>query len=205
MDLLLFLCVLKFIFCNLSSLPPPDRIGLIEWRIVPANFTLPQDPREKFECIRKGSEKSDKLVDIEEIQGSLRSKLSFRKKINEDTFDRDADISKLKKKLLSKFSDVFKKDLGSQDRLNIDPVNVLMGDNPSTPYNCMTAIGTPRHLQSAAKEESEVMMSGTSDSSNQVVHQGIFFIQKNTSKGGGLEKDSELMMVRISEFGPTLY
>ena len=41
----------------------------------------------------------------------LRSKLAFRK-INEDTFNKDTDISKMKRWLLAEYQDVFKKDLG---------------------------------------------------------------------------------------------
>ena len=73
----------------------------------------------------------------------------------------DSDISKLKKRLLSEFHDVFKKDLWPEDRLNIELVKVQMVDNPSTPYNCMIAIKIPNHLQSAAKEElSRLLKSG---------------------------------------------
>ena len=96
---------LKVRFCKQQADPLlVDLESLIEWSIVPANFPLPQDPREKLESIRIVSEKSDsvKLVDIEERQGSFSSKLSFWK-INKDTFGMDAEISKLKKILLSMF------------------------------------------------------------------------------------------------------
>ena len=43
-----------------------DLDSLIEWSIVPGDFPVPQNPKERPESIRKVSEKSDnvKLVDI---------------------------------------------------------------------------------------------------------------------------------------------
>ena len=49
-----------------------------------------------------------KLVSIQERQGSLRSALQFNR-VNEETFDKDQDVEKLRKKLLRKYAAVFRK------------------------------------------------------------------------------------------------
>ena len=67
--------------------------------------------------------------------------------MDEDNIDLDQDIAKLKTKLMVEFGDVFKRDLGPDNRLNIPPVVVEVVDNPNTPYNCMPSIET------AVKEE----------------------------------------------------
>ena len=54
----------------------------------------------------------------------------------------DKDISKLQ----SKLKDMFKADLGFNDKLNIPPVNIQVNDDPREPFNAMTAIETPHHL-----------------------------------------------------------
>ena len=43
-----------------------------------------------------------KLVSIQERQGSVRSALQFNR-VNEETFDKDQDVEKLRKKLLRKY------------------------------------------------------------------------------------------------------
>ena len=67
---------------------------------------------------------------IHERQGSICSKLEFRK-IDEDNYDMDKDISKLKRKLLSKFKDVFKSNLEPNNSLNIPPVEIQVNNDPS--------------------------------------------------------------------------
>ena len=85
-------------------------------------------------------------MNIRERQGSIRSHTKFNK-VDEDNIDLDQDIAKLKTKLMVEFGDVFKRDLGPDNRLNIPPVVVEVVDNPNTPYNCMPSIET------AVKEE----------------------------------------------------
>ena len=68
------------------------------------------------------SEERPKLTTIQERQGSIRSSLKFNK-VNADNIEEDQDVEKLRKKLLRKYSSVFKRDLDKEDRINIDPVN----------------------------------------------------------------------------------
>ena len=63
------------------------------------------------------------------------------------------EIEKLRKRLLSKYSSVFKRDLGKEDRVNIDPVKINLINSLADMGNAMTAVETPRHLQDAAAEE----------------------------------------------------
>ena len=107
---------------------------------MPINFILPQDPKERAQNAKnvKGKDKEVKLVNIKERQRYLRTELTFHQ-VSEDRVDLDLNVKKMKKKRLSEFRDVFKKDLGPDDRLKIDPVKV--------------PIETTLHLQSIAKEE----------------------------------------------------
>ena len=73
--------------------------------------------------------------------------------MNEETIDEDQDEEKLRKKLPRKYSAVFKRDLGKEDRINIDPVKIELIDESRDMGNAMIPSGTPRHLQDAAAEE----------------------------------------------------
>ena len=68
-----------------------------------------------------------KLVSIQERQGSVRRELQFHR-VNEETIDEDQDVEKLRKKLLRKYSAVFKRDLGKEDRININSVKIELID-----------------------------------------------------------------------------
>ena len=98
------------------------------------------------------SEVGPKLVTIQERQGSVRSALQFHK-VNEETIDEDQNVEKLRKKLLRKYSAVFKRDLGKDDRVNLDPVKIELIDNSRDMGNAMIPAETPHHLQDAAAEE----------------------------------------------------
>ena len=50
----------------------------------------------------------------------------------EEPIDEDQDMEKLRKKLLRKYSSVFKRDLGKEDRININPVKIELIDEPSS-------------------------------------------------------------------------
>ena len=86
---------------------------------------------------------------IQERQGSIRSALKFQK-MSEETIDEAQDVEKLRKKLLRKYSAVFKHDLGKEDRFNIDPVKIELIDESRNMGNVMIPSETPRHLQDAA-------------------------------------------------------
>ena len=62
-------------------------------------------------------------------------------------------MEKIRKKLLRKYASVFKRDLGKEDRIHMDPVKVELIDESRTMGNAMIPTETPRHLQDAAAEE----------------------------------------------------
>ena len=89
------------------------------------------------------------MTTIQDRQGSIRSSLKLHK-VNVETIDEDQDVEKLRKKLLRKYSAVFKRDLGKEDRINIDPVKIELIDESRNMGNVMIPSETPRHLQDAA-------------------------------------------------------
>ena len=76
------------------------------------------------------------------------------------------------KKLLRKYSAVFKRDLGKEDRINIDPVKIELIDESRNMGNAMIPSETPRYLQDAVAEGlARLLKSGCNCSS-------VFFVQK---------------------------
>ena len=67
--------------------------------------------------------------------------------MNEETIDEDQDVEKLRKKLLRKYSAVFKRDPGKEERIDIDPVKIELIDESRNMGNVMIPSETPRHLQ----------------------------------------------------------
>ena len=52
--------------------------SLMEWSIIPKDFSMPQDPKQKIEIFRSVKEQtSAKLVDIRDIQGPIISHLKL--------------------------------------------------------------------------------------------------------------------------------
>ena len=98
------------------------------------------------------AEVGPKLVTIQERQGSIRTALKFNR-VDEENIDEDMEIEKLRKKLLRKYASVFKRDLGKEDRVAMDPVKIDLVDNSANMGNATTAVETARHLQDAAAEE----------------------------------------------------
>ena len=73
--------------------------------------------------------------------------------MDEDNIDEDMEVLKLRKKLLTKNAAVFKRDLGKNDRVKMDPVKVKLIDSSRDMGNAMIPVETPRHLQDAASRE----------------------------------------------------
>ena len=77
--------------------------------------------------INKDTQVGPKLTTIQERQGGIRSSLKFHK-VNEENVYEDLDVEKIRKKLMRKYASVFKKDLGKEDRVRMDPVKVELID-----------------------------------------------------------------------------
>ena len=90
--------------------------------IIPKDFPLPQDPNmrsKKCRLVKEAphqiqepldEEVAPKLVSIQERQGSIRTALKFNR-VDEENIDEDIEVEKLRKKLLTKYASVFKRDL----------------------------------------------------------------------------------------------
>ena len=128
-----------------------------------------------------------KLVSIQERQGSVRRELQFHR-VNEETIDEDQDVEKLGKKLLRKYAVVFKRDLGPEDRVNLDPVKVELIDSSRDMGNAMIPVETPCHLQDAAAEElARLLKSGCMEPVHHPTPTNncsrAFFVQENNKDG----------------------
>ena len=62
-------------------------------------------------------------------------------------------MEKLRMKLLRKYAAVFKRDLGKEDRVNLDPVKIELTDSSRDIGNAMIPAETQHHLQDAAAED----------------------------------------------------
>ena len=156
-------------------------------------FHGPSSPREQptnnsSYTINEDTQVGPKLATIQERQGSIRSSLKFHRH-NEDNIDEDLDVEKLRKKLLRKYASVFKKDLGREDSVRMDPVKVKLIDENKVMGNCMIPSETPRHLQQAADIELQRLLKA---GCLEPVHHPTkncsraFFIMKN-KKDGSIE------------------
>ena len=117
-----------------------DLDTLMDLTIIPLDFPLPQNHNMRTEKCRNVKESyqikestldievGPKLVSIQERQGSVRSAMQFNR-VNEETIDEDLEIEKLRKKLLKMYAAVFKRDLGPDDRVDMDLVKVELVDS----------------------------------------------------------------------------
>ena len=126
-----------------------------------------------------------KLATIQERQGSIRTSLQFHKH-DEDSIDEDLDVEKIRKKLMRKYASVFKRDLGKEDRVRMDPVKVELIDENKDMGNVMVPSETPRHLQKAADIELQRLLNaGCLEPVNHPTRtcSRAFFIMKNKKDG----------------------
>ena len=94
------------------------------------------------------------LVDILERQGSMRTSIKFHA-VDEDTVDINRELAKIRARLLRKYNMVFIDNLDRNDRLDVNPMKLVLVDNYEdiSPTNHMIPFPTPRHLQAAADKE----------------------------------------------------
>ena len=119
--------------------------------------------------------------------------------VTEEKFEEDHEIgvyTKLRKKLIKQFSDVFKEDLSPSDRLNIEPVKITLkpGQENMPIFNARVPIPTPRYLEKAAnKELARIMKSGALEEVTWPTQSACqaFFVQKP----GSPDSDPSVRMV----------
>ena len=135
---------------------------LVEWTILPKDFPLPMDPNEREDKVRKVTVTDaikSAAVEVKEKVGSKRSQMKFNE-MDEQEYDSSNQMEALKKRLMKEYKDIFKTELSTEDRIDIEPVVIDTVDNFKSfkPVNHMTAIECPLHLQSAAKKDLKKMM-----------------------------------------------
>ena len=83
----------------------------------------------------------------------MRSKLDMNEQA-EDDWEEERKCEELKRQWLRDFSDIFKEDLGHEDRINIEPIKIDLVDNHQE-IHCFkpkTAIEVSPYMETAAKK-----------------------------------------------------
>ena len=138
---------------------------LKELSIIPKDFPLPMDrgmresrlnrvkEREKEESESEDIERQ-KLVEIKERIGSLRTKLSFQE-LEEEDVEENRKCEELRKQWLRDFSDIFKETLSKEDRLDVPPIKIdlVQGHQNIQTFKPKTPIEVSPYMEQAAKKE----------------------------------------------------
>ena len=99
------------------------------------------------------------LFMLKERVGSLRSHLEM-KEMSEEEWEDEKRCSDLKKAWLKDFPEVFKKDLGREDRINMEPIVIDLVDNHRDiqAFHPTTGAEVPAYLEEAALKELQRML-----------------------------------------------
>ena len=94
------------------------------------------------------------LFTLQERVGSLRSKLEMTE-MTEDDWEEEKKCQDLKKQWIREFSDVFKEDLGKEDRIDIEPIKIDLVDNHQDihVFHPTTAVDISPYMEAAARKE----------------------------------------------------
>ena len=94
------------------------------------------------------------LFTLQERVGSLRSHLEM-KEMSEEEWEDEKRCSDLKKAWLRDFPEVFKEDLGREDRINIEPIVIDLVDNHKDihVFHPKTGVDVPAYMDEAARKE----------------------------------------------------
>ena len=119
--------------------------------------------------------------------------------ITEEEFEQDHELkmyAHLRNKLIKQFADVFKEDLGPENRLDVPPVRITLkpGHEDVPLYNARVPIATPRYLEKAADLElSRILKSGVLEDVTWPTRSACraFFVQKP----GSPDSDPEVRLV----------
>ena len=109
--------------------------------------------REREESESESIERQ-KLVEIKERIGSLRTKLSFQD-LKEEDLEESRKCEELRKRWLRDFSDIFKETLTKQDRLNIPLIKIALveGHQNIQTFKPKTPIEVSPYMEPATKKE----------------------------------------------------
>ena len=115
---------------------------LKELYIVPWNFPTPMDKNKREPEVRR-------VKDYEEEEEWLKQKEEDEKRCND-----------LKKAWLRDFPEVFKEDLGREDRIDIEPIVIDLVDNHQDihVFHPKTGVDVPAYMEEAARKELQRML-----------------------------------------------
>ena len=147
----------------------PDRDILLDWKTlqvwgcIPNSFPAPPHAARRVvefpEMDLPEATPSPSTVSILEGKGSERTQMNFRQS-SEEEIETERKLKSLKVKLLSRYSDVFKKKLEPEDRIKAAPLKMDLNEKYKniTPRNSMSAAEIPAHLRKAAETELKDML-----------------------------------------------
>ena len=143
----------------LSSSPNPECLidldYMVQWRVVPPDFPNPMPYSAKYLQHCSTYPENDLTPSSSLFIGDKKIKRVRRVKTAPPP-----ECVALQKELMEEFSDIFKTELGPQDRLNVPPVKLQFKEGVEIrPVNHSTARETPLHLQSASMNELNSMIS----------------------------------------------
>ena len=112
----------------------------------------------------------------------MRSKLEMTE-MTEDDWEEEKKCQDLKKQWIREFSDVFKEDLGKEDRIDIEPIKIDLVDNHQDihVFHPTTAVDISPYMEAAARKELARML-------NAGMIEEIQGYTKNLSHGFFVEK-----------------
>ena len=127
------------------------------------------------------------MFTLQERVGSLRSLIEF-KEMNEQDWEDERKCQELKQAWLRDFPEVFKEDLGKEDRIEMEPVVVDLVPNHEEikVFHPKLSTDVPAYLQKAAEKELQRMLAGglLEPISGYTEHVSqVFFVEKNTKPG----------------------
>ena len=125
------------------------------------------------------------LFTLQERVGSLRSHLEM-KEMSEEEWEDEKRCSDLKKAWLRDFPEVFKEDLGREDRINIEPIVIDLVPNHEDihVFHPKLAVDVPAYMDEAARRELQRMLSSG-------MLEPIEAYTENLSRGFFVEKPSK--------------
>ena len=94
------------------------------------------------------------LFTLQERVGSLRSRIEL-KEMNEEEWEDEKRCQELKQVWLRDFPEVFKEDLGKEDRIDMDPVVIDLEPNHEEMqvFHPKLSVDVPAYMQKAAQKE----------------------------------------------------
>ena len=112
----------------------------------------------------------------------MRSKLEMNQ-LTEEDWEEERKCEELKKQWLRDFSDIFKEDLGKEDRIDIDPIKIDLVENHADihTFKPKTAVDVSPYMEAAAKKELACMLDAG-------MLEEIDYYTENLSRGFFVEK-----------------